>query len=815
MDYRDLNAAIGLELPEREALAVMSELSALVDDVELCAKAKELTRSGSSVIRVAISVFLYDHENVRDPGEVSQIQQNGGIFIARSIYDRFLLKNLIIEGNTVRHGKDSLDIAFKLIGAIYRNLGFLVAYDFIMPFMIDIKRQSVKNSKQVIQEYAQGMHLPFSYRVSSSGPAHQLTFTCTLNVNGREAKGTGRSKKEAETNAASTFISTYGIRSGSTPKKTVVLQQRHDSITRSRESQCAGLARSLNLPPNSISIEQLDQALTHASYQAVNSEILTNVSIHPIGSYVLDLLSFDFSHELSERGIDTDDGRRTQLLTDEQLSSALPSAVLRAIKAGPSYTFAKNNNYDRVKATFAKSVLACMWLNYCREQDGYFLASAREFAYGLFAKGKTGSSGLFRTSLQAVVQKYGFGYEEDYHERVAKAHHNPIYDATVTVRGRGWVVRGNGAGATKKSARNRALRTVVTELYARYPYDETLLYLFNMMQPEMQAVEDVVEPADAQSVEISPVEPANTQSVETGSIKVADAKGVEPMEGASSEQGEPPSSSNAAVEKKKAPRDDPFGREAIRNARARKPIVVKRSAVESRSEQSDGSSAVASVISTASNAQGDYSRQSDTSRVQIAQPSSSKHQRFEEVSFVGPERVLHICKGTRSCASRGHNIVCVTGIFTSFNGYQIRMNVNYCNECDLYFLGYREYLHYRDSCGAVLGNYVFDQRSFGYVERGYDSFAGESILMAYGYTVSAAQDLSPQQRRLILANLMDRGICGKARIIDYLQMFIAQREGMWNMRFACEKWRDDLAWVRDYRVDSQRSFTIAAVRRFR
>ena len=185
-----------------------------------------------------------------------------------------------------------------------------------------------------------------------------------------------------------------------------------------------------------------------------------------------------------------------------------------------------------------------------------------------------------------------------------------------------------------------------------------------------------------------------------------------------------------------------------------------------------------------------------------------------DASFDGAGRVLHVFKGTLTCRRRGHKVEPATGELTTLEGKRVKINVNYCADCDMYFLGASEYRHYRERYGPILGNYRFD-RGWPWDDTGFENLAAESPLMLCGYNVRESEGLSSRDRHLILANVMDCGILSKPRVIEYLRYFINRSKNRANMAAACGKWREDLAWVRDYRIDRQRQFTVSEVRRFR
>lgn len=80
--------------------------------------------------------------------------------------------------------------------------------------------------------------------------------------------------------------------------------------------------------------------------------------------------------------------------------------------------------------------------------------------------------------------------------------------------------------------------------------------------------------------------------------------------------------------------------------------------------------------------------------------------------------------------------------------------------------------------------------------------------------MSRTDDLKMGQRRLILANLMDRGIASKGEIVRYLEFDIANCRKRADRKVAVERWEGDLKWVRDYSIDPKRRFLLDTYREF-
>lgn len=185
----------------------------------------------------------------------------------------------------------------------------------------------------------------------------------------------------------------------------------------------------------------------------------------------------------------------------------------------------------------------------------------------------------------------------------------------------------------------------------------------------------------------------------------------------------------------------------------------------------------------------------------------------DPVSFDGNKHTLFVSDAAETCRRRGHPVERVTGILASLSGKPVRLRVDYCQRCEKYFVDKRAFAVCREAHGPLLGRYKFPRTS-GAQEGRFTSLAAESILKRYGYSVSRTDDLKMGQRRLILANLMDRGIASKGEIVRYLEFDIANCRKRADRKVAVERWEGDLRWVRDYSIDPKRRFLLDTYREF-
>ena len=172
---------------------------------------------GDAVIKLAISVYLYNKFPARPEGDLTKIRAAviSDVTLAK-IADKLQLghylllsRNEQVAGGSRR--KSNIANAFEaLVGAVYMDAGIGKARDFLIEHLKDeIEKVSqigyIIDFKSALQEYAQKRKwdLPAYRVIKEKGPKHQKTFIITVKVRGRICgRGAGQSKKEAEQKAA-------------------------------------------------------------------------------------------------------------------------------------------------------------------------------------------------------------------------------------------------------------------------------------------------------------------------------------------------------------------------------------------------------------------------------------------------------------------------------------------------------------------------------------------------------------------------------------------------------------------------------------
>lgn len=120
------------------------------------------------------------------------------------------------EAETGGRGRVGLGASLfeSVVGARYLDEGFPGAQRFILEAMADIVDATgtgaVRSPKTVLQEWAQRRSLPLpTYRiVEIIGPEHSREFVVDVDLGDLRARGAGRSKREAQENAAQALLET-------------------------------------------------------------------------------------------------------------------------------------------------------------------------------------------------------------------------------------------------------------------------------------------------------------------------------------------------------------------------------------------------------------------------------------------------------------------------------------------------------------------------------------------------------------------------------------------------------------------------------
>ncbi len=181
---------------------------------------------GDSVLGFICAEYLYGRFPSKPEGELSKIRSSLVCESALNIYAKQigLGEHLLLgRGEELAGGRERPSIlsdAFEaVIAAIYIDGGMESAKEFVLPFIINALEEDAKSHvlsrdyKTALQEIAQknpGEIISYAI-VSESGPDHNKSFEVNVYLNSNLlASGKGRSKKEAEQDAARKALKLMG-----------------------------------------------------------------------------------------------------------------------------------------------------------------------------------------------------------------------------------------------------------------------------------------------------------------------------------------------------------------------------------------------------------------------------------------------------------------------------------------------------------------------------------------------------------------------------------------------------------------------------
>jgi ribonuclease-3 len=190
-----------------------------------CRANERLEFLGDAALELSMSHYLYESYGAKAEGDLTRMRAGAVCEPTLAKIARRLGLGAVMlmgKGEETTGGRDrdsTLSDCFEaVVGAVFLDGGFAAARDFVVRLLKDEVESSdlaVTDYKTYLQEYLQRTSVsPINYAVvRESGPDHDKRFTVNLEYEGRElSAGTGKTKKEAEQNAARAAIEALGAR---------------------------------------------------------------------------------------------------------------------------------------------------------------------------------------------------------------------------------------------------------------------------------------------------------------------------------------------------------------------------------------------------------------------------------------------------------------------------------------------------------------------------------------------------------------------------------------------------------------------------
>ena len=221
----ELENIIGYKFNDERLLKTALTHSSFANEHKMEIKCNErLEFLGDSVLSIIVSSHLFTHFSHLPEGELTKIR--AGLVCEKSLYEfskRINLGDFIYLGkgeeNTGGRKRASIlaDAFEAVIAAVYLDGGIEKATEFVLKFIPDDfeieKHGAFEDYKTILQEIIQkNPEEKVEYTlVGEEGPDHDKVFVVEVRLNSNLiGKGSGRSKKQAEQNAAKEALQLMG-----------------------------------------------------------------------------------------------------------------------------------------------------------------------------------------------------------------------------------------------------------------------------------------------------------------------------------------------------------------------------------------------------------------------------------------------------------------------------------------------------------------------------------------------------------------------------------------------------------------------------
>jgi len=179
---------------------------------------------GDAVLQLVVTIYLFEHHPELSEGEMAKVRAGlvNGLELAEIAREVELGDHLVLGRGELASGgpkKESIlaDAMEAVIAAIYLDQGLEGARTFILGRWADrlearVAAPGKRDYKTRLQEVLARDGKRPRYRITEVGPDHDKVFTAAVEIEGEAvAEGAGRSKKEAEQNAAARALERRSI----------------------------------------------------------------------------------------------------------------------------------------------------------------------------------------------------------------------------------------------------------------------------------------------------------------------------------------------------------------------------------------------------------------------------------------------------------------------------------------------------------------------------------------------------------------------------------------------------------------------------
>jgi ribonuclease-3 len=224
-DLADLERSLGAGFAHPEHLRAALVHRSFVAENPDAEHNERMEFLGDAVLQMVVTVYLFEHHPELNEGEMAKVRAGlvNGIELAEVAREVELGDHVLLGRGELASGgrhKESIlaDAMEAVIAAIYLDQGFDGARRFILGrwagrIEARVAAPGKRDYKTRLQEVLAQVGNRPRYRVVEDGPDHDKIFPAHVEVEGAiVGEGTGRSKKEAEQNAAADALHNGTVR---------------------------------------------------------------------------------------------------------------------------------------------------------------------------------------------------------------------------------------------------------------------------------------------------------------------------------------------------------------------------------------------------------------------------------------------------------------------------------------------------------------------------------------------------------------------------------------------------------------------------
>ena len=214
MNFTEFEEKLGYSFKDKSLLELALTHSSFANENKLKKNNERFEFLGDSVLGFVTAEYLFSEYKNRPEGEMTKLR--AAVVCEKSLFKfaeqidlgKYILLGRGEDSTGGRNRPSVVSDAFEaVVAAIYLDGGMDAVKPYILRFIKDaVKREaSFKDNKSLLQEEIQkvkGNTLTYE-EVGEEGPDHDKTFVFRVKLNGEIiGEGKGKSKKEAEQNAA-------------------------------------------------------------------------------------------------------------------------------------------------------------------------------------------------------------------------------------------------------------------------------------------------------------------------------------------------------------------------------------------------------------------------------------------------------------------------------------------------------------------------------------------------------------------------------------------------------------------------------------